>query len=220
MTLENDAAETQASDVLFDEEATQAADDASESTEEITNKEGEENTEDASENNEAEIYGSPETYDYSNVELPEGMTLDKDLVEKFNPLAKKYNLSNKSANELMNLAVELVGKNTPDATKLVNEIKTAEANEYQKMLNTDKELNAMNEEQYGEYINLARLGVKSVATDEFKALLKDKGLSNHPAFIKTFYKIGKLCKTDTVPTGSTPVTNTESAADILYGSKN
>lgn len=178
--------------------------------------ENENNNED---NEDSGIYGSPENYDYSKVELPEGMALDQEMVDKFNPLAKKYNLSNDSANELMKLAVELVGKNTPNAENLAGEIQKAEANAYLKMLNTDKELCAMNEEQYGEYINLARLGVNSVATNEFKQVLKAKGLSNHPAFIKTFYQIGKMCNVDKVPTGKQPVTKQESAADILYGKK-
>ena len=197
---------------IVTEETTDTATDSA-NDEQVADKEGLDTKE---ESTDPEIYGSPETYDYSEIELPDGMKLDEELVQKFDPLAKKYNLSNNSANELMKLAVELVGKNTPDTATLAQQVKQVEANECQRLLNTDKELNAMSEEQYGEYINLARLGVQSVATDEFKTILKERGLSNHPAFIKTFYQIGKMCQVDKVPHGNRPAGLKESAADILY----
>ena len=88
------------------------------------NKENKENQEDN------EIYGSPEQFDYTEVQLPEGMELDKEMLGKFEPLAKEFNLSNKSANKLMNLAVELVAKNTPNAENLATQIQQAEAESY------------------------------------------------------------------------------------------
>jgi hypothetical protein len=167
----------------------------------------------------ADRYGSPENFDYSEVELPENMVLDNDLVNEFNPLAKELNLSNKSANKLMNLAVKLTQKNT---AKFVNEFaaqyQDAEVKSYLQMLNTDKELNAYSEEEYSQYLSTANLGIKSVATDGFKNLLKQKGLTNHPEFIKTFHAIGKLCQNDTLPDVKNPVGSSRSAADILYGS--
>lgn len=166
-----------------------------------------------------EIYGSPENFDYSAVELPENMELDSDLVNEFNPIAKKLNLSNKSANELMSLAVKLTQKNTAKfADEFAAQLQDAESKSYLQMLNTDKELNAFSAEEYDQYINTANLGIKSVATDGFKNLLKQKGLTNHPEFIKTFHAIGKLCQSDKLPDVKNPVGSNRSAADILYGS--
>lgn len=164
-----------------------------------------------------EIYGSPEQFDYTEVQLPEGMELDKDMLGKFEPLAKEFNLSNKSANKLMNLAVELVAKNTPNAESLATQIQQAEAESYSQLLNSDKELNAYSQEEYGNYLKVANQGVKSFATQGFMDLIKAKGLTNHPDFIKTFHAIGKQCSNDILPNVNNPVGKSERQADILYG---
>ena len=49
------------------------------------------------------FFGKPEKYDYSGIELPENYCYDENLLNEFNELAGKYNLSQKSANELMSL---------------------------------------------------------------------------------------------------------------------
>lgn len=171
--------------------------------------------EDNQENN--DIYGSPEQFDYTEVQLPEGMELDKEMLGKFEPLAKEFNLSNKSANKLMNLAVELVAKNTPNAENLAAQIQKAEADSYSQLLNTDKELNGYTQEEYDKYINVANKGVKSFATKGFLDLIKAKGLTNHPDFIKTFHSIGEQCINDTLPNVNKPAGKSERQADILYG---
>lgn len=164
-----------------------------------------------------DIYGSPEQFDYSEVQLPQGMELDKNMLGKFEPIAKEFNLSNKSANKLMNLAVELVAKNTPNAENLATQIQQAEAESYVQLLNTDKELNGYTQEEYGNYLKVANQGVKSFATQGFMDLIKAKGLTNHPDFIKTFHAIGKICSNDTLPDVNNPVGKSERPADILYG---
>lgn len=181
------------------------------SEEQKENKENKENQEDN------EIYGSPEQFDYTEVQLPEGMELDKEMLGKFEPLAKEFNLSNKSANKLMNLAVELVAKNTPNAENLATQIQQAEAESYAQLLNTDKELNGYSQEEYSKYLQVANQGVKSFATQGFMDLIKAKGLTNHPDFIKTFHAIGKQCSNDTLPNVNNPVGKSERDCDILYG---
>lgn len=197
-----------------------AGDDAGLDTKDGEGTAADDNNQDAgADGGQNEIYGSPENFDYSAVELPENMELDSDLVNEFNPIAKKLNLSNKSANELMSLAVKLTQKNTAKfADEFAAQLQDAESKSYLQMLNTDKELNAFSAEEYDQYINTANLGIKSVATDGFKNLLKQKGLTNHPEFIKTFHAIGKLCQSDKLPDVKNPVGSNRSAADILYGS--
>lgn len=170
------------------------------------------------ENTDSDVYGSPETYDYSEAKMPDGMELDKDLISKFEPLAKKYNLSNKSANELLNLAIEMQQKNMAKFGDLASQIQENERNSYMQLLNTDDELSKMTDEEYSQYLTTANLGLKNFATDGFKKLLKDKGLSNHPEFIKTFNQVGKFCQQDTPPNISKPAGKVQDAADILYGS--
>ena len=56
------------------------------------------------------------------------------------------------------------------------------------LLNTDKELNAVDEARYNQYLDVAIQGLKAVATPGFSELLKAEGLTHHPEFIKTFHK--------------------------------
>lgn len=220
--LENDLDRTpdlniQSNDLNTNSQEINPTDDNSDNSNE--NQQNTQNNENEGENKNSEIYGSPENFDYSDVSLPEGMELDKEMVGKFDVIAKELNLSNQSANKLMNLAVELTGKNMADVTNIATELQKAEAQSYEQMLSQDKELNAFSEEEYSQYLTTANLGVKAVATEGFTQLLKTKGLTNHPEFIKTFHNIGKLCENDRVPDARIPA-GTERPADILYGSKN
>ena len=168
----------------------------------------------------SDIYGSPDTFDYSNIQLPEGMKLDNDLIKEFEPVAKKLNLSNKSANELMQLAVKLTEKNTSKFGEYAQAIQQAKKDSYQELLNTDKELDVNNTAKYEEYLDVAIQGLKAVATPGFKELLKAEGLTHHPEFIKTFHKIGELCVSEKMPNPQYSATQKElDAADILYGKK-
>lgn len=168
----------------------------------------------------AEIYGCPEQFDYSTTVLPEGMELDKELINEFEPIARKLNLSNKSANELMGLAVKLTEKNFAKIGDIGKQIEAQEKAAYIELLNSDKELNISDSEKYDSYLDIANQGLKATATKGFMELLKQKGLTYHPEFIKTFHKIGELCSQDKLPDVKIPAAqNKADAADILYASR-
>lgn len=162
-------------------------------------------------------YGSPENYDYSSVNLPEGMKLDEELLTEFNPLAKELNLSNDSANKLMALGVKLAQKNAATFKEATEQAAIAEKNSYLEQLNNDKELNVLNTDDYNKYLDVANQGYNAVATKEFKAFVNAKGLTHHPEFIKVFHKIGELCSDSSIPDAKLPPSVEKSAADILYG---
>ena len=194
-----------------------------ENTQENTNSQSD--TQNGNDNNsgledeekDSEIYGSPENYDYSKITLPEGMELDKELVDEFNPLAKEMNLSNGSANKLMSLAVKLAEKNSASFKEAMQQAQVAEKNSYLQMLDNDNELKALSSDDYNKYVDVASKGYNAVATKEFKAFLNDKGLTHHPEFIKVFHKIGQMCIDSKIPDAKIPPSAEKSAADILYG---
>lgn len=163
------------------------------------------------------IYGSPDDFDYSEIKLPEGMTLDEELINEFNPIAKKFNLSNSSANELVNLAVKLSNKNAANLHDAVEQVKMLEKNSYLQLLNSDKELNTHNSAEYEQYLDVATQGLKAVSTPGFNDFIREKGLTHHPEFIKVFHKIGTMCKDAYIPDASIPVGIKRTPADILYG---
>lgn len=166
-----------------------------------------------------EVYGSPETFDYSEIKLPDGMELDKELLQEFEPIAKKFNLSNKSANELMSLAVKLADKNMAKFNDVASQIQEAKKASYLQLLNEDKDLNVGNSEQYEQYLDVAIKGLKAVATPGFTEFMKNENLTHHPEFIKTFHKIGELCNSDTIPSAKFPAGQSLDPADVLYGKK-
>lgn len=173
------------------------------------------NSDNNSDNNEK--YGSPENYDYSNVAIPDGMQLDSELLNEFNPLAKELNLSNDSAGKLIALGVKLAQKNAATFKEASEQAAVAEKNSYLEQLNNDSELNVLNTDDYNKYLGIANQGYNAVATKEFKAFLNAKGLTHHPEFIKVFHKIGKLCSDSSIPDATLPPQASEkSIADILY----
>ncbi len=186
--------------------------------------EGEQNQDNTENNNENDDnsdddgkYGSPDNYDYSTVELPEGMQLDEELLNEFNPLAKELNLSNDSANKLMALGVKLAQKNAASFKEATEQAAIAEKNSYLEQLNNDKDLKVLNTDDYNKYLDIANQGYNAVATKEFKTFLNSKGLTHHPEFIKVFHKIGELCSDSSIPDAKIPPSAEKSAADILYG---
>ena len=76
------------------------------------------NTISLGENQEEKLFGKPEKYDYSKYSEIDGFGLDEELVEKFAQIAQKLDLSQYSAQMLLELAVEMSQKQTP--TSLVS----------------------------------------------------------------------------------------------------
>ena len=182
---------------------------------------GLDNKETKDENKDNEIYGSPENFDYSTTVLPEGMELDKELIDEFEPIARKLNLSNQSANELMGLAVKLAEKNFAKVGDISAEVEQREKIAYAEMLNNDKELNITDETKYNQYVDVAIEGLKAVATKGFSDFIAKKGLTHHPEFIKTFHNIGKLCTSSSLPDVHIPAGKKQlETCDILYGQRN
>lgn len=162
---------------------------------------------------------APDSYNYSEIKLPEGMQLDQDIVNKFDPIARKNNLTQEQANEIVGLAVELVGKQSSEAIAQLQKTQEATIAHYQQLLNTDEEIGAGDKAKMDAYLDVADIGYGAVANETVKGLLKDAGLNFHPEFVKMFHRIGDLCKDDNLPDVKTPSGKEQSAADILYGSE-
>lgn len=163
-----------------------------------------------------EYHGAPESYDYAEVTMPEGMTLDQEILDEFNPIAKKFNLSQKAGDELMGLAVKLVHK---QATGLVNGIKEAqeaETAQYKMLLDNDKEIGE-NKAARDAYLDVADIGFNAVAPASVKEVLATKGLTYHPDIIKMFHSIGQLCQDDKLPNVNMPTGKDSNPAEVLYG---
>lgn len=126
----------------------------------------------------------PETYELT---APDGMTIDDALLAEVTPVFKELGLSNDAANKLMPLAstfAERLFTAQTDAHKAM----TAD---WAKEAKADKDLGGAN---WGETESLVAKALDQFGAAEgsdFRKLLDDTGLGNHPEMIRMFRKIGE-----------------------------
>lgn len=153
---------------------------------------------------EAKAKQVPEKYEFK---MPEGITLDQALVDKFSPVFKELKVSQEGAQKLVDIYIE--------NQKAVADAQAANFKQFLKESydETVKELGATYKEQLA-YVAKVRDRFLSEETQE---MLDASGLSNNKAFILDLIKLGKLISEDKLPPG-TPVTPAGeiSAAETLY----
>ena len=169
--------------------------------------------------NNEDLFGVPEKYDYSKYKNLEGYDFDDELIEKFAPVAKKLNLSQSSVEMLMDIAYEMSKKQNE---KFENDEKIKQLDcikNYSRMFKEDSELPNQNSAEIQEYMKVADYAYNRFASPALKDILKDFGLIYHPEMIKMFYKIGELAQEDNLSYDAKPVVEDLTPAQILYGSR-
>lgn len=167
-----------------------------------------------------DLYGAPESYDFKNLELPEGVQYNEEYGNKFASVAKELNLSQKSANKLINVYVDILksqSENVPEALKEIKKQQVeADVAEWDKLLNQDTEIGNGNEEKINQYMDKANIGYKAFASEGLKKVLSERGLTHNPDVIKLFYKLSDLTGEDGIIFGSNKEKDL-TPAQILYG---
>jgi hypothetical protein len=151
--------------------------------------------------------GAPEKYEDFN--LPEGMEVDKEALEKFAPLAKELNLTQEQAQAFVDLysgkQTALADANAKAWTDLRGDwVKTAKA---------DKEFGGQN---FDANVGVAKNALKAFGTPELNEALSLTGVGDHPEFIRFVYRIGKAIGEDKLTFGGAKSTP-KAPEDILYG---
>ena len=163
----------------------------------------------------------PETYDFKDLKMPEGIQLDEELAKEFTPIGKELNLTQQQANKLAECLANYQKKQLDSAPDKLAEYKKQESEatklRYEKMLNTDKEIGGGDSAKMNAYLDTADIGYSNFASPELKGVFKELHLDYHPEVIKLFHKLGKLCGNDSITKAKAPVGTQQSAADILYG---
>ncbi len=158
-------------------------------------------------------FGKPDKYDYSQVQLPENYCYDQNLLNEFNDLAGRYNLSQKGANELMSLAVKLTQLMSNNYSAAKAEQNRQKIDNYQQLLTSDRELGGNN---LGKTIATANIAYSEFADNDVQQLLAESGLNCHPQIIRMFYNIGKKMQNDSVYPMNQAILPKESREDILF----
>lgn len=131
----------------------------------------------------------PEEYTF---QMPEGTTLDPDLLAEFAPLAKELKLPQGEAQKVVDMGAKLVQK-TIDGVMAAHETRVAG---WLKEAEADPEIGAD-----------IKLGKESAALRAFntltqgdakaKQMVDELGIGNHPEFLRIFYKISQHMREDT-----------------------
>jgi len=125
--------------------------------------------------------GAPEKY--ADFTMPEGVTLDEDLLVEAEPLFHEANLTQETAQKLINLQGKAAQK---WAENQVQEHHALAAS-WEAESKNDKEFGGRNLKQN---MAVAIKGMKATATPALQQILDDTGLGNHPEVIRLFYHLG------------------------------
>lgn len=137
----------------------------------------------------------PETYELA---MPEGFTLDKDLLDEATPIFKGLKLTNEQANQLVPMAAKLAG----NVSKQQQDAFAAVASDWAREAQKDPDIGGQNWAETESYVAKALDAFAGPAKDkdgkvnEFRQLLNDSKLGNHPAMIRAWRNVGKAISED------------------------
>ncbi len=132
--------------------------------------------------------GAPETYEFK---APEGQTLDQGVMEAFEAKAREFNLTNEGAQSWIDSVLPKIQEAADDK---LNALRA----EWTETAKNDKEFGGT---AFEANLDIANKAVKQFASEEFKALLKESGLSNHPEVIRFMLGVGNAISEDVLLSG-------------------
>ena len=151
--------------------------------------------------------------EYADFKMPEGMTVDPDALATFAPLAKRLDLTQDEAQELVNLQAEAVVKHA----KAQEETWAKTQSEWRSASKADKEIGGDN---FDANVALAKKALDKVGTKELRDLLDVTGTGNHLEVIRFFSRVGTLIGEDTLNFGNAPGEGPQDPAKIMFPDQN
>lgn len=150
----------------------------------------------------------PATIEYTDFELPEGMTANADLLEKAIPIFKEIGLTQEQAQRLVALQAEAA---LAQQDAVIEQVQSWEAS-----VKADKEIGG---DKFEENLGLAKLGLAKIGTPELQQFLTETGAGSHPEVVRAFVRLGRLLKEDN-PGGGEPSAAKKDIVELLYPKKN
>ena len=135
--------------------------------------------------------GAPEQYEWA---APEGVMLDESVMGSLSEVAKELNLSQDAAQKLVDKMAPAM------AQRQVAQVQAMQA-EWRESSSGDAEFGGA---KLAENMAVAKKALDAFATPEFRQLLEQTGMGNHPEVIRTFYRAGKAISEDGLVSGSAP----------------
>jgi len=154
-----------------------------------------------------EPQGAPE--EYAEFTMPEGVEVDKKILDQFTPLAKDMNLSQEQAQKMVDLYASKAAEAQQQAVKALID----------QRVNWRKEVKS--DPNWEENVGFARKAIDKFADDDARALLtsKESWLGDNPAILRFLEKIGRATAEDPFIEGKGDGRPTGKAAEeIMYPS--
>lgn len=159
--------------------------------------------------------GAPEKYEFAM----EGVELDADLLTEAEPILRELNLSNDDANKLLPAANQLVEKTRDNTIQQITDYAAQQRADWLKIAKSDPEIGGA---KWDDTVQSAAKGLDALGFKEghpFREMLNDTGFGNNRDMISAFRQIGQLAGEDGGFVRPDAASQTVSAKDILYGSK-
>lgn len=149
--------------------------------------------------------GAPEKYEFK---APDGKEYDAAVLEPFSAAAKEAGLTQAAAQTILEkMAPALAARQSEQVTA----VQTGWVNDSK----SDKEFGG---DSLPANLAIAKTALDTFATPEFRKLLDDTGLGNHPEVIRTLVRVGKGLKEDSFVGGGATKGPTDIAAKLYPNS--
>ena len=135
--------------------------------------------------------GAPEKYEWA---APEGVTLDESILGSLSEVAKELNLPQAAAQKLVDKIAPVMAQRQVEQFEALR-------TEWRQASSSDQEFGGA---KLTENMAVAKKALDAFGTREFRQLLEQTGMGNHPELIRTFYRAGKAISEDGMVSGSAP----------------
>ena len=135
--------------------------------------------------------GAPEKYEWA---APEGVTLDESIMGSLSEVAKELNLPQAAAQKLVDKIAPVMAQRQVEQFEALR-------TEWRQASSSDQEFGGA---KLTENMAVAKKALDAFGTPEFRQLLEQTGMGNHPEVIRTFYRAGKAISEDSLVSGSAP----------------
>lgn len=150
--------------------------------------------------------GAPESY--VDFEMPEGMTVNTEMLEAFTPAFKELGLTQDQAQQLVTIEAGLVQAQQ----QAQYDAFTQQIEEWGTTAKNDQEYGG---DKFEESVGFAQKAVNELGTPELKEALESSGMGNHPEMIRLMTRIGRMMGEDTLG-GGQGVADKKDHASVLY----
>ena len=127
--------------------------------------------------------GAPEVYEFK---AAEGQTFDPEFVKSYSEVARELNLTQEAAQTMIDKVGPVLAQQQAAQIAQVR-------NDWAEASKIDAEFGGA---KFNENLAIAKQSIDKFATPEFKQMLDDTGLGNHPEWIRYCYRVSKAFSPD------------------------